>query len=118
MSSESRALADVASSSGPRSTRGLVRGRRGAVRGEPGCPALLRSGGLVASVSRDVGGPCGRGEGRPLLGEIPLDTLRELADERAVAYEAAATAIVDVDDLTAADVVDAVLRAVGPPHEG
>ena len=117
---ESRALADVASASSSGRAPLVVSCGGGVVLSAANRDVLRSSGRVVwlRASPETLAARVGGGEGRPLLGEIPLDTLRELADERAVAYEAAATAIVDVDDLTAADVVDAVLRAVGPPDEG
>lgn len=50
---------------------------------------------------------------RPLLqGEDPLDTIRSLMAERETAYAEAADVILDVDDMTADQVVESIARSV------
>jgi shikimate kinase len=111
---EARALADVAEEA-TAGRRSLVVACGGGVVLSSANREVLRSSGRVvwlratpATLDDRVGG----GEGRPLLGEIPRNTLEELSEERAVAYEAAATEIVDVDELAPDEVADAVLRAL------
>jgi shikimate kinase len=64
----------------------------------------------------------GSGEGRPLLksraevgAEEPWGRLEELIDERRPLYETMADVVVDTDGLSAEEVADAVVSAVGLP---
>ncbi|MCU1460425.1 MAG: aroK [Acidimicrobiales bacterium] len=54
----------------------------------------------------------GAGAGRPLLVSSPAESLTRLAAERDAAYREVAALIVDVDDLTAVDVVDRVVAGL------
>ena len=49
---------------------------------------------------------------RPLLGDDPLAALQRLDAERRPLYEEVADLVVDVDDLSTSQVVDAVLELV------
>lgn len=51
----------------------------------------------------------GSGEGRPLLADDPAATLVRLDAERRPCYEEVATDVIDVDDLTPAEVVERVV---------
>jgi len=59
----------------------------------------------------------GQGAGRPLLAEAgapgALAVLERIESERRVRYQEVATAVVDVDNLSPAEVADAVLAACG-----
>jgi len=55
----------------------------------------------------------GPGDGRPLLDDDPPATLERLAEVRHPLYEEVADAVVDVDDLEVAEVVECVLRVAG-----
>jgi len=54
----------------------------------------------------------GDGAGRPLLVTSPVVALTRLATERAAAYEEVADVVVDVDELTAAEVSDRVVEVL------
>ena len=54
----------------------------------------------------------GDGRGRPLLGDDPASALRRLYDERRPLYEEVADVVIDVDDLSRDEVVDAVEKAL------
>jgi shikimate kinase len=60
-----------------------------------------------------LAGRVGSGDGRPLLGEDPARAMRELDAVRRPLYASVAAAVVDVDDLAPAEVVDRVLAAAG-----
>lgn len=82
---------------------------------DPANVSLLRSHRPVVWLRADpatLAARLGNGGGRPLLATDPATTLKELAAERDPFYAAVADAIVDVDDLTAHEVVEAVERAL------
>lgn len=54
----------------------------------------------------------GTGEGRPLLGDDPEATLGRLYPEREPLYAEVADVVIDVDDLTPAQVVDRIVAAL------
>lgn len=54
----------------------------------------------------------GTGKSRPLLADDHLGTLARLGEERRAYYEEVADTVVDVDDLTPADVVERVIERV------
>jgi shikimate kinase len=82
---------------------------------DPANRAMLRAGGTVVWLRARVdtlAERVGDGAGRPLLGGDPAAALTHLSLEREPLYVEVADAIVDVDDLSPADVVDEVLGVV------
>ena len=78
--------------------------------------ALLMASGVVVWLRADpatLGLRVGSGEGRPLLGDNPVESLTALYQLRRPLYESVARLVVDVDDLTAGEVVDRVLTEAG-----
>jgi shikimate kinase len=73
---------------------------------ESGTVVWLRA--AVATMERRVGA----GAGRPLLGDDPGAALARLYPERRPLYEALADVVVDVDDLTPAEIVDKITAAL------
>jgi shikimate kinase len=61
----------------------------------------------------DAASRVGLGTSRPLLLGNVRGTMKTLLDERTPVYESVATAVVDTDGLTPAEVADAVLETVG-----
>lgn len=94
----------------------LVAGVPGGVVLDPADRARLRDGGHVvwlrATVSTLVE-RVGESSDRPWLGDDPAASLARLAAVRAPLYAEVAAQVVDVDDLTPADIAAAVLAAVG-----
>lgn len=83
---------------------------------DPSNRALLQRSGTVVWLRANpdtLAARVGDGEGRPLLGPDPPRALAELDLVRRPLYEAVADAVVDVDELEPAQVVDAVLLAAG-----
>jgi shikimate kinase len=58
-------------------------------------------------------GRVGDGHGRPLLDDDPAWALDELTRQRLPVYEELADVVVDVDDRTPAQIVDAILEVAG-----
>ena len=103
---ETAAVADVAD--GPSA---VVATGGGAVIDPVNVTIMAASGAVVwlratpETLSRRVGD----GSGRPLLaGNVPVDRLRSILEERSAAYEAAADLIVDTDDLAAEEIAEAI----------
>ncbi|HEX9529872.1 MAG TPA: shikimate kinase, partial [Acidimicrobiales bacterium] len=77
--------------------------------------ALIEAAGLVVWLRARVGTLAvrvGAGEGRPLLGGDPAAALARLDTARRDLYAEVADLTIDVDDLTAGEVVDAVVAAM------
>lgn len=75
----------------------------------------IRHAGLVIWLRADVAtlvNRVGTGAGRPLLGDNPREALQRLYVERRPLYEELANVTVDVDHLTAGEVVDKVMTCV------
>jgi shikimate kinase len=106
---ERQAVADAAASPSP-----LVISCGGGVVLDAENRAALRATGVVVwlrAAVETLAARVGDGSGRPLLAGDPVAALRRLAAAREPAYSAAADAVVDTDDLSVEDVVDAVLTA-------
>ncbi len=56
----------------------------------------------------------GDGDGRPLLGEDPAEAMVRLAEVRAPLYTELADVVIDVDDLTPAEVAGRIVAAAAP----
>ena len=81
----------------------VVAGANVAAMSASGTVIWLRA--TAETLSRRVGD----GGGRPLLaGDLPLDKLRSILQERSEAYEAAAGLIIDTDDLSADETADRI----------
>ena len=108
---EARALADaVASDDAP----AVISVAGGAVL-DPRNRRVLMGGGTVVWLRADpktLAARVGDGRGRPLLADDPAGALRRLDEERRPLYEEVADMVVDVDDLTRDEVVDAIERAL------
>ena len=81
---------------------------------DPGNRALIaRSGTVVWLRARPVtlGARVGDGAGRPLLGEDPTEAMGRLLTDRAPYYTELADLVIDVDDLTPAEVAARILAA-------
>ncbi len=110
---ESRVLADALA----RPDRCVVDIAGGAVL-DPANRAMIRRGGTVVwlrarpeTLARRVGS----GEGRPLLAGDPAGAVRRLEAQRRPLYSELAECVVDVDDLTPAEVVERVVGAAAAP---
>jgi shikimate kinase len=82
---------------------------------------LLRDSATVVWLRADVGTltrRVGEGEGRPLLDADPATSLAALDEVRRPLYATIAHAVVDVDELTPAEVADRVLAALGRSARG
>jgi shikimate kinase len=78
--------------------------------------ALLKASGVVVWLRAEpatLGLRVGSGAGRPLLGDNPVESLTALYQLRRPLYESVAHLVVDVDELTAGEVVDRVLAEAG-----
>jgi shikimate kinase len=78
--------------------------------------ALLASSGVVVWLRADpatLGSRVGSGEGRPLIGDDPLESLRSLDRIRRPLYASIAHLVIDVDELAPEDVVERVLAGAG-----
>jgi shikimate kinase len=83
--------------------------------------ALLAGSGVVVWLRADpetLGRRVGRGEGRPLLGDDPEESLRSLDQIRRPLYASIAHLIIDVDGLAPEAVVDRVLAGAGLVDSG
>jgi shikimate kinase len=85
--------------------------------------ATIRAAGLVVWLRAEVttlAQRVGSGEGRPLLGRDPRSALARLYEERRPLYEELADLVVDVDQLSPAEVVDRIEAALtaGSAHAG
>ena len=81
---------------------------------DPGNRALIaRSGTVVWLRARPetLGARVGDGAGRPLLGEDPTEAMGRLLTDRAPFYMELADLVIDVDDLTPAEVAARILAA-------
>jgi len=81
---------------------------------DPGNRALIaRSGTVVWLRARPetLGARVGDGAGRPLLGEDPTEAMGRLLTDRAPYYTELADLVIDVDDLTPAEVAARILAA-------
>ncbi len=109
---ESRVLAEALASPAP-----VVVSAAGGVVLAPSNRRLLRGAGPVVWLRArpdTLAARVGSGRGRPLLdGADPAATVRELDDVRRPLYEEVCTAVVDVDELEPADIVERVLEVAG-----
>ena len=108
---ESRVLAEAVAGAAPV----VISVAGGAVLSEAN-RALLASSGVVVWLRADpatLGNRVGGGEGRPLIGDDPLESLRSLDRIRRPLYASIAHLVVDVDQLAPEDVVDRVLAGAG-----
>jgi shikimate kinase len=108
---ESRVLADAVADPSPV----VISVAGGAVLSEAN-RALLAGAGVVVWLRADpatLGHRVGRGKGRPLLGDDPVESLRSLDQIRRPLYASIAHLVIDVDELTPEDVVERVLAGAG-----
>jgi shikimate kinase len=108
---ESRVLAEAVAGSSPV----VISVAGGAVLSEAN-RALLVGSGVVVWLRADpttLGNRVGRGEGRPLIGDDPVESLRSLDRIRRPLYASIAHLVVDVDELAPEDVVERVLAGAG-----
>jgi shikimate kinase len=108
---ESRVLADAVADPDPV----VISVAGGAVLSEAN-RALLASSGVVVWLRADpatLGSRVGRGEGRPLIGDDPVESLRSLDQVRRPLYASIAHLVIDVDDLAPEAVVQRVLAGAG-----
>ena len=107
---EARALGEAIASDEP----AVISVAGGAVL-DPENRRRMTEGGTVVWLRADLGtlaARVGDGRGRPLLADDPADALRRLYAERRPLYEQVAAVVVDVDDLSRDEVVDAIERAL------
>ncbi|HVB93766.1 MAG TPA: shikimate kinase [Acidimicrobiales bacterium] len=108
---ESRVLADAVAGSSPV----VISVAGGAVLSEAN-RSLLAGSGVVVWLRADpetLGRRVGSGDGRPLIGEDPLESLRSLDRIRRPLYASIANLVIDVDQLAPEAVVDQVLAGAG-----
>jgi shikimate kinase len=107
---EARVLAEAATSDGPV----VVSVAGGAVLSADNRKVMRRAGPVVwlraevATLAERVGS----GKGRPLLGDDPAEALRRLEGERRPLYDEVADVVVDVDELTASEVVERIVAGL------
>jgi shikimate kinase len=107
---EARVLAEAATSDGPV----VVSVAGGAVLSADNRKVMRRAGPVVwlraevATLAERVGS----GKGRPLLGDDPAEALRRLEGERRPLYDEVADVVVDVDELTATEVVERIVAGL------
>jgi shikimate kinase len=107
---ESRVLAEAATSDGP----AVVSVAGGAVLDAEN-RKRMRVAGTVVWLRAEVAtlaARVGDGRGRPLLGDDPAEALGRLDAERRPLYAEVADVVVDVDHLSAAEVVDRIMAAL------
>lgn len=104
---ERRALAEAATSDGP----AVVSVAGGAVL-DPENRSLIRQAGTVVWLragTATLAGRVGDGAGRPLLGDDPAAALARISEGRASIYAEVSDLVVDVERLTAEEVVERIM---------
>lgn len=113
---EKRAMAEALTSDGP-----VVVSVAGGAVLDPENRRRLRQGGLVVWLKasmRTLAERVGTGEGRPLLGRDPLQSLTRLYQQRRHLYAEVADMVIEVDTLTTEQAVERILERLRSPLAG
>jgi shikimate kinase len=112
---ESRVLAEAVAEPAPV----VISVAGGAVLSEANRALLARSGVVVwlRAAPATLGSRVGRGEGRPLIGDDPVESLTALDRIRRPLYASIAHLVIDVDELTPGEVVERLLAGAGLADE-